>query len=102
MRPLLASETGARPGAILVGASFANAEMRVVVLTKQSAGSGRRIEGSFRLINCGEGPYADYLRSFQQMEFGSARELIDKVRSLGGGEKCTHILNLNMLVVDRT
>jgi hypothetical protein len=99
VKRVLASESGAHPSDILVGAFDINEGLRVQLMRTQLPGSGRRITGPFRLLDCGVGTYADCLKSFKGLVVPSARELIEKVRNEPGGSRCTHILNLNMLTV---
>jgi S-adenosylmethionine synthetase len=96
---LLASESGVRPYAVLMGAQSVNEGLRLQVFSAQSPGSGRRIEGAFALMDCGWGPYSDLLRPWQGSVLPSARKLLERVKREPGGERCTHILNLNMLTL---
>ena len=93
----LASETGAQPQDVLIGAFTANEGLCVMMRQRQKAGRGGSIEGSFELLACGNGPYASLLKSYEGTEVKSAAWLIEQVRQRHGGEKCTHIFNLNML-----
>jgi hypothetical protein len=99
VKRVLASESGAHPSDILVGAFDINEGLRVQLLKAQLPGSGRRIAGPFRLLGCGIGTYAEYLKPFEGSVVPSAQELIESVRNESGGERCTHILNLNMLTL---
>jgi hypothetical protein len=92
-------ETGAEPGQILVGIEEhpLNRGLRIKVHRRQDR-VGNRIEGSFDVLEAGNGTYSKYLAEHVGESFLNAAELIDEVRTAGGDAKdCRHILNRNKL-----
>lgn len=99
--PGTVEETGALPGQTLVGISEQplNRGLRIKV-HRQQARAGSRIEGSFDLLDAGEGTYSKYLAQHVGESFLNAGELIDAIRTVGGdASDCKHILNRNKLRV---
>jgi hypothetical protein len=95
-------ETGARAGDVLVGvAAEANAGLVVKVLSPQvPRDDGGRITGPFEVLAAGGGRYAKgigVVLNEQPAFFQNAASFIDKVRSVPGCEKATHLVNANTL-----
>lgn len=97
--PGTVADTGAEPGQVLVGIDehLLNRGLRIKVHGRQARG-GSRIEGSFDLIEAGNGAYSRQLAKHVGESFLKAADLIDEVRVSGGhGQDCRHILNKNKL-----
>jgi hypothetical protein len=97
------SDTGAAANQVLIGVEEhpLNRGLRIKVHRAQPKGSGRRIAGSFELIQAGEGDYSRYLLEHVGESFESAAGLIATIREKAtAAEKCKHILNCNKLRVE--
>jgi hypothetical protein len=94
-------ETGARAGDVLIGVDAeANAGLVVEVLSAQvPRDDGGRITGPFKVLAAGGGCYAKGISAVlnEQPAFQNAASFIDKVRSVPGCEKATHLVNANTL-----
>ncbi len=99
-KPGTVKETGAKAGDILVGVGQVNKNLRIRLHKDQPMGDGGRIVGSFDLVQAGTGTYSSFLEGIVEESFISANELITRVASKSGAQKCTHIVNRNTLKVD--
>jgi hypothetical protein len=84
-------QTGAQAGDILVGIDKLNRGLQVRVRENQEKDGGR-IEGTFDVLDAGNGYYSQYLNTFVGKTYREAKDLITDVQD-AGAEKCTHILN---------
>lgn len=101
-KPGTVKETGAKSGDILFGIEKSNNGLKIRIHKNQAPGNGGRIEGDFDLLEAGDGVYASYLHEFVGDAFLSASELIENVARKSGAQKCTHILNRNMMRVSKS
>ena len=96
--------TGANAESELIGLKQCNEGMRILAYEKQAKGSGRRVEGLFKLLEAGSGNYHQYLKEFIDRTF-TAKDLIDvlcqEIRLREGKTlKGLQILNCNLLGID--
>lgn len=98
-KPGTVKETGAKAGDVLIGIEGSNRNLQIRIHRNQEAGDGGRVKGSFDLLDAGDGAYAEYLSKFIGESFLAASELIESVAGKSGAQKCTHVVNLNMMKV---
>lgn len=92
-------ETGAVVSRQLIGIEKRNNNLIVEIYKTQKPGRGGRIIGEFKIIDAGNGDYADYLKDFENISFNSAKEFIEQARLKN--KDITHVINCNGLKIHK-
>ena len=91
------SQTGARTGCILGGATKSNKGLRLRVLQDQARGSDGPIVGAFHILNVGDNPHSESLGTL----LGQATDAEKVVCALRRAHpQCIHIVNANILILE--
>lgn len=90
-------ETGAVVSRQLIGVENRNRNMIIEIYKTQKCGRGGRIVGEFKIIDVGNGDYADDLKDFKDREFSSSKEFIEEAKLKN--KDITHVINCNGLKV---
>lgn len=92
-------ETGAVVCRQLIGIEDRNKDLIVEIYKTQKPGRGGRIVGEFKIIDVGNGYYANALKDFQNIIFSSAKEFIEKAKLKN--KDITHVINCNGLKIHK-
>jgi hypothetical protein len=91
------SQTGAKTGCILCGASPTNTGLRLRILHDQPRGQSGPIQGSFQILDVGDNKHSELLEGLLGRAT-DAEEVVHLIRTEHPG--CVSIVNANILVLE--
>jgi hypothetical protein len=91
------SQTGARPGCILGGATKSNRGLRLRVLQDQARGSDGPIVGAFHILNVGDNQHSESLGTLLG-QVTDAEKVACAIRR--AHPQCINIVNANILILE--
>ena len=92
------SQTGAKTGRVLGGATQSNRGLRLLILQDQSRGTGGPISGRFHILNAGDNKHADSLTTL----LGRATDADEVIRTIRREHpQCVNVVNANILIVEK-
>ncbi|SRR6266851_3937067 len=92
------SQTGAKTGRVLGGATQSNRGLRLLILQDQSRGTGGPISGRFHILNAGDNKHADSLSTL----LGRATDAEEVIRTIRREHpQCVNVVNANILIVEK-
>ena len=91
------SQTGARTGCILGGATKSNRGLRLRVLQDQARGSDGPIVGAFHILNVGDNPHSESLGTLLG-QATDAEKVVCTIRRVH--PQCINIVNANILILE--
>lgn len=92
-------ETGAIVSRQLIGIEARNKDLIIEIYKTQKAGRGGRIVGEFKIIDVGNGYYANDLMDLKNKTFSSAKEFIEEAALKN--KDITHLINCNGLKIHK-
>lgn len=92
-------DTGAIVSRQLIGIENRNRNMIIEIYKTQKSGRGGRIIGEFKIIDVGDGDYANDLMNFKNREFCNSREFIEEAKLKN--KDITHVINCNGLRIHK-
>jgi hypothetical protein len=92
------SQTGAKTGRVLKGASQSNSGLRLLILQDQHRGIGGPIRGRFQILHAGDNKHTDSLSTLLG-QATDAEEVIHTIRQ--EHPQCVNIVNANILIVEK-
>jgi hypothetical protein len=92
------SQTGAKTGRVLGGATQSNKGLRLRILQDQSRGTGGPISGRFHILSVGDNQHSDSLETL----LGQATDAEEVIRTIRQEHpQCVNVVNANILIVEK-